>query len=130
VTSNPSPKLLGTADVVSLHCPLTPETRGLIRRSELDRMRDDALLVNTSRGPLVVLDDLLEALRAGAIRGAALDVYEVEPPDPEAFRDVPGLLLTPHMAFYSEAAIRESQTKAATQVMKVLTGEAPDYEVS
>jgi D-3-phosphoglycerate dehydrogenase / 2-oxoglutarate reductase len=123
-------ELLETADVVSLHCPLTPETRGLIGRSELARMRKDAILVNTSRGPLVVLDELLDALRRGEIRGAALDVFEQEPPDPAAFEDVPGLLLTPHMAFYSEASIRESQRKAATQIIKVLRGEEPDYRVS
>jgi D-3-phosphoglycerate dehydrogenase / 2-oxoglutarate reductase len=123
-------ELLASADIVSLHVPLTPDTRGLIGRAELERMRNDALLVNTSRGPLVVLDDLVEALRAGTIRGAALDVYEQEPPDPSRFEGVPGLLLTPHMAFYSEAAIRESQRKAATQVIKVLRGEEPDYRVN
>lgn len=123
-------EVLKTADVVSLHCPLKAETRGLIGKAELDRMRDDALLVNTSRGPLVALDDLTEALRAGRLRGAALDVYETEPPDPTTFDDVPGLLLTPHMAFYSEAALQESQTKATSQIIKVLTGQPPDYPVT
>lgn len=122
--------LLATADAVSLHSPLTAETRGMIDRSALAKMQPHAVLVNTSRGPLVVLDDLLDALRAGTIRAAGLDVFEQEPPDPARLEDVPGLLATPHSAFYSEAALRESQTKAATQVVKVLTGGEPDYQVN
>jgi D-3-phosphoglycerate dehydrogenase len=123
-------ELLAASDAVTLHAPLTPETRGLIGSAELERMRPHAVLVNTSRGPLVRLADLLDALRAGTIRGAGLDVFETEPPDAAAFSDVPGLLLTPHTAFYSESSIRESQRKAATQVRKVLTGEQPDYQVN
>ena len=118
-------ELLATADAVCLHCPLTPENRGLIGAAQLAAMKSDAVLVNTSRGPLVVLADLLDALRAGTIRGAALDVYEVEPPDASQLVGVPGLIATPHTAFYSESALAESQRKAATQVRKVLTGEPP-----
>ncbi len=123
-------ELLATADAVCLHCPLTPENRGLIGAAQLAAMKSDAVLVNTSRGPLVVLADLLDALRAGTIRGAALDVYEVEPPDASQLVGVPGLIATPHTAFYSESALAESQRKAATQVRKVLTGEPPDYQVT
>lgn len=123
-------ELLRTADVVSLHCPLTPATAGLIGRDRLALMRSDALLVNTSRGGLVVLDDLLEALRDGRIGGAALDVFDVEPPDAAAFEGVPNLVVTPHVAFYSETAIAESQTKAAMEVRSVLRGEEPDYAVN
>jgi D-3-phosphoglycerate dehydrogenase len=93
-------------------------------------MPEHSVLVNTSRGPLVVLDDLLDALRQGTIRGAALDVFEQEPVDASRLRDVPGLLATPHMAFYSDAALAESQNKAATQVIKVLGGDRPDYQVN
>lgn len=123
-------ELLSTADAVSLHSPLTPETRGMINASALSLMRRHAVLVNTSRGPLVVLEDLVAALREGRIAGAALDVFETEPPDPARLEGVPNLLATPHAAFYSEAAIRESQRKAATQIVKVLTGERPDYHVN
>lgn len=123
-------ELLRSSDVVSLHAPLTPETRGLIGSRELGLMPDHALLVNTSRGPLVVLDDLLDALREGRLGGAALDVFEEEPPDPERLRGVPRLITTPHVAFYSEAAIGESQRKAATQIVRVLSDEAPDYAVT
>ncbi len=123
-------ELLSRADVVSLHAPLTPETRGLISARELGLMPDHALLVNTSRGPLVVLDDLLDALRSGAIGGAVLDVFEQEPLDPGRIEGVPNLIVTPHMGYYSEEALAESQRKAATQVIKVLTGQEPDYRVS
>lgn len=124
-------ELLASADVVSLHAPLTEETRGIIDAAALRTMKSSAVLVNTSRGPLVVLDDLLAALKTGEIRAAGLDVFEQEPPDASQFRDVPNLLASPHIAFYSESAIRESQTKAATQVINVLTGKAPpDYQVN
>lgn len=123
-------ELLAASDVVSLHCPLTPATRGLIDAAALVRMKRDAILINTCRGPIVVLDDLLAALRRGGIRAAALDVFDPEPPDAGKLADVPNLLLSPHAAFYSEAAVKESQRKAATQVIKVLTGEAPDYPVT
>jgi D-3-phosphoglycerate dehydrogenase len=122
-------ELLARSDVLSLHCPLTPETRGIIDTNALRQLPEGAVIVNTSRGPLVKLADLIEALRSGRLRGAGLDVFEVEPPDPEQLRDVPGLIATPHTAFYSEASLRESQLKAATQVVKVFRGEKPDYPV-
>jgi D-3-phosphoglycerate dehydrogenase len=122
-------ELLQASDAVSLHAPLTAETRGLIGAAQLALMPRHAVLVNTSRGPLIVVDDLLAALRAGTIRGAALDVFDVEPMDPKRLEGVPGLIVTPHVAYYSEAAFRESQTKAATQIVKVLTGGQPDYPV-
>ena len=126
----PLEELITTADAITLHSPLTPETRGMIGKAQLEAMKDGAILVNTSRGPLVVLDDLISALRTGKIRGAGLDVFEVEPPDPKQLKDVPGLLATPHSAFYSESALAESQTKAVTQILKVVNGESPDYQVN
>lgn len=123
-------ELLAQSDVVSLHPPLTEATRGIMDAGAFAAMRDDAVLVNTSRGPLVVHDDLVAALRSGQIRAAALDVFEQEPPDHASVAEVPGLLTSPHTAFYSEAALAESQHKAATQVIKVLSGETPDYAVA
>ncbi len=123
-------ELLQAADIVSLHAPLTDDTRGIIGARELGLMPQHAILVNTSRGPLVALKDLADALQAGEIRAAALDVFEQEPPNVEQLRDIPNLLMTPHMAYYSESAIQESQQKAATQIIKVLTGEEPDYQVN
>ena len=123
-------ELLGRADVTSLHIPLTDETRGIIGTDMLKNVKDGAILVNTSRGPLVDLDALGEALRSGRLSAAALDVFDSEPIDPARIEDIPNLIATPHMAYYSEEALQESQRKAATQVIKVLTGEPPDYQVN
>jgi D-3-phosphoglycerate dehydrogenase len=87
------------------------------------------VLVNTARGPLVDIDALIDALRAGQVRAAALDVLDREPPAGRLPDDLPNLLVTPHMAYYSEESIAESQEKAATQIIKVLTGGQPDYPV-
>ncbi|TME81014.1 MAG: C-terminal binding protein [Chloroflexi bacterium] len=122
-------ELVATSNVISIHAPLTDGTRGLFDAQLLGRMRPDAILVNTSRGPLVVLDDLLAALRDGRLAAAALDVFDREPLDPSRIEGVPNLLVTPHMAYYSEESLAESQRKAATQVIKVLMGEEPDYPV-
>jgi D-3-phosphoglycerate dehydrogenase len=119
--------LLQRADAVSLHSPLTEETRGLIGAGQLAKMKDTAVLVNTSRGPLIQLDALIDALRTGQIAAAALDVFEQEPPDAAALAGAENLLMTPHIAFYSDDAIAESQTKAATQVAKALTDQPLDY---
>ena len=122
--------VLARSDIVSLHLPLTDETRGIIGSEALARMKPSAILINTSRGPLVDLDALATALRAGTIGAAGLDVFDVEPLDASRVEGVPNLIVTPHMAYYSEEALAESQRKAATQVIKVLTGEKPDYQVN
>jgi D-3-phosphoglycerate dehydrogenase len=116
--------------MVSLHTPLTPETTGLIGAAELAMMKPSAVLINTARGGLVDVDAVIEALRAGRIRAAALDVLDTEPPAAGRLPgDLAGLVVTPHMAYYSEESIAESQQKAATQIIKVLTGGQPDYPV-
>jgi glycerate dehydrogenase len=100
-------ELLPRSDVLSLHCPLTPETRGLIGPAELALMRSGALLVNTARGGIVDEEALAAALRAGRIGGAALDVLSQEPPPsdhPLLASDIPNLALTPHVAWASRAA--------------------------
>ena len=94
-------ELLDTADIITLHCPLTPETRGLIGARELARMRKGAILINTARGGIVDERALADALRAGHLGGAAVDVFTTEPIDGATagvFRDVPNLILTPHVA--------------------------------
>jgi D-3-phosphoglycerate dehydrogenase / 2-oxoglutarate reductase len=126
----PLEELLGTADVISLHLPLTEETRGIIGTDSLAHVKKGAILVNTSRGPLVDLDALGQSLRSGRLSAAALDVFDTEPIDPARIEDIPNLIATPHMAYYSEDALQESQRKAATQVIKVLTGQQPDYQVN
>jgi D-3-phosphoglycerate dehydrogenase len=96
----------------------------------LATVKQGAILVNTSRGPLVDFDALGEALRSGRLSAAALDVFDTEPIDPARIADIPNLIATPHMAYYSEEALQESQRKATTQVIKVLTGQQPDYQVN
>jgi D-3-phosphoglycerate dehydrogenase len=122
--------VLSRADIISLHLPLTDETRGIISENALATMKNDAILINTSRGPLVDLDAVITALEDGRLGAAGLDVFDVEPLDAGRVEDVPNLIVTPHMAYYSEEALAESQRKAATQVIKVLTGEKPDYQVN
>jgi D-3-phosphoglycerate dehydrogenase / 2-oxoglutarate reductase len=117
------------SDILFLHAPLTPETRGIVNGETLAKLPSGAIVVNAARGPLVVLDDLVAALRSGHLKGAALDTFPVEPLDPKLITDVPNLLLSPHTAFYSEEAIKESQLKATSQIVKVLAGEPADYPV-
>lgn len=122
--------LLRTSDVISVHTPLTPETRGLLGSKEFGLMKETAILINTSRGPIVDQCALLRSLSNRELGGAALDVFEQEPPDVTQFRDVPNLILTPHIAYYSEDAIAESQQKAVHQVIKTLTGQEPAYRIN
>jgi D-3-phosphoglycerate dehydrogenase len=103
---------LGRADVLSLHMPLTPDTRGLVGERELALLPDGALIVNTARGPLVDLDALDAALVEGRIGGAALDVFPVEPPPAHAIFERTNVLVTPHLA----ASTREAQDRAGEQV--------------
>ena len=123
-------ELLATSDLVSIHAPLTSETRGIIGERALSIIKPGAMLVNTSRGPLVDLQAVTSALRSGRLAAAALDVFDQEPLDISRIEGVPNLIATPHMAYYSEESLQESQRKATTQVIKVLTGEQPDYRVN
>ncbi len=100
-------ELLEQADYVVLHCPLTKETRGLIGRNELMRMKPTAFLINTARGPVVQTEALIEALNGEIIAGAASDVFDSEPPfDPDLpILNVPNLFVTPHIGFATEEAM-------------------------
>jgi glycerate dehydrogenase len=98
-------ELFQRSDVVSLHCPQTPETEGLVNAQRIELMKPSALLVNTSRGPLVVEDDLAAALNAGRIGGAALDVLSSEPPSPDnPLLSAKNCFVTPHIAWATQAA--------------------------
>lgn len=124
-------QLLAISDYVSLHAPSTPETRGLIGEVELRAMKPSAYLINTSRGALVDEGALARAVAEGWIAGAALDVLSEEPPPPDhPLLGLDAVIVTPHAAFYSEAAIAELETKAARNVAAVLSGRIPDTVVN
>jgi D-3-phosphoglycerate dehydrogenase len=124
--------LFRDSDVISLHAPLTPETRHMVDAQRLATMRQGSILVSTARGGLVDYEAVVAALRAGTLGGAGLDVLETEPPAPgsTSIAGVPNLIVTPHLAFYSEQALIELQRKAALQVRAVLEGRHPDYPVN
>lgn len=108
--------MLETSDIVSLHCPLTPETKGLMNAETLRRMKPHAFLINTARGDLVVEEDLLQALEEQRIAGAALDVISQEPPRqdlPIVNRPMPNLIVTPHIAWASREGRQNLINKAA-----------------
>jgi D-3-phosphoglycerate dehydrogenase len=122
--------LLAVSDFVSIHVPLTPETRGLFNTQTFAKMKPGALLVNTARGPLIDEPALVAALKAGQIGGAALDVVATEPlPKNSPLIGHDDIILSPHTAFYSEEALVELQTKCASDVARVLSGEPPVYPV-
>jgi glycerate dehydrogenase len=118
-------EVLRTADVVSLHCPLTPATTGLIGARELSLMKPEALLINTARGALVDLDALVAALRGGDLGGAAIDVLPQEPPangSPLFAPDIPNLLVTPHIAWAAFEARQRAVDELALNVEDFLRG--------
>ncbi len=112
-------ELLAQVDVLSLHCPLTPATQGLIGTRELARMKPDALLINTARGALVDSQALADALRAGRLGGAAVDVLPQEPPvagNPLLAADIPNLIVTPHVAWAAREARQRCLDEMAANV--------------
>lgn len=123
--------LLAQSDYVSLNCPLTDETRHLMNAKTLRRMKPSAFLVNTSRGGLVDHPALAEALEAGALAGAALDVQDREPPDlsQPPYNDQ-RVIVTPHTAFVSTDAITELRTRVAHQAVDFLQGRTPEQIVN
>lgn len=127
----PLDQLLSESDLVSIHAPLTEETRHLIGISELQSMKESAFLVNTSRGPLVDEEALVDALRERWIAGAALDVTETEPlPDDSPLRGMDNVILTPHQGGVSEEAKREWHTSMAKSVTAVIRGYWPPFPVN
>jgi D-3-phosphoglycerate dehydrogenase len=113
--------LLTESDAVSLHLPLTPQTRGLIDGPALRQMKPGAILINTSRGPLVDLPAVLKALDDGLLAGAGLDVFPDEPPDAASITR-PNLVVTPHIGFYSVESLQELKESAARAVAAALAG--------
>jgi glycerate dehydrogenase len=121
--------LLQEADVLSLHCPLTPATANMIGARELSLMKPDALLVNTARGGLIDSAALVDALRAGKIGGAAIDVLPQEPPidgNPLVDPTIPNLLLTPHIAWAAQEARQRCMDEVAANIADFLKGGTRD----
>jgi glycerate dehydrogenase len=112
-------ELLAAVDVLSLHCPLTPATQGMIGPSQLARMKRDAVLINTARGALVDAEALADALRGGRLGGAAIDVLSQEPPvdgSPLLAGDIPNLIVTPHIAWAAREARQRCIDEMAANV--------------
>src|SRR6202166_3660136 len=123
--------LLARSDFISVHAPLLPATRGLVNTAAFGKMKKGAMLINTARGPLVDEAALVAALDSSHLGGAALDVLTTAPLTKDSAligRD--NVILTPHTAFYSVEALEELQTKCASDVARVLSGEKATYPIS
>jgi D-3-phosphoglycerate dehydrogenase len=124
ITATSLDDVLAESDFLSLHAPLTPDTRGMLNAAALAKMKPDALVINTARGPLIDGDALVDALASHRIGGAALDVVPVEPlPAESPLRTFENVMLTPHMAYYSEQSLRDLQQEAVDEVVRALRGE-------
>lgn len=118
-------ELLEQSDIVSIHMPLVPQTHHILDAAGIARMKPGALLINTSRGPLVDQRALFAALREGRLGGAGLDVFDEEPPLPGTFEGVPNLLLSCHIAGVSHESIRRMTISATSSALAMLAGEIP-----
>lgn len=124
-------ELLACADAVSLHLPLNDGTHHLINRNALDLMKPRSVLINTSRGGLVDSDALADALADGRLAGAAIDVFEIEPlPATSRLREISQVILTPHVAFYSDESMENLQRSASEELEHALLGMALRSPVS
>jgi D-3-phosphoglycerate dehydrogenase len=119
--------LLAASDVVSLHVPLLPGTRGLIGAEELALLRPHAVLINTSRGGVLDERALVDALASGRLRAAGLDVFEDEPPHDSGLLGLSNVTLTPHIAALSAQSVSEMTARATASVLDVLAGRVPEH---
>lgn len=119
-------ELIASADLIILHLPLTPETRHILDGEALAGARPGCMVINTARGGLIDEAALAAAVASGHLGGAALDVFEVEPlPGNSPLRDVPGIILTPHAAWYSDTALNRLQSMVADEIARALSGQSP-----
>jgi len=122
----PLDAMLDRADIVTIHCPLTAETRGLIDASHLTHLKPESVLVNTARGPIVDIPALVDALQNGRLAAAALDVVDPEPlPLDHPLYALPNVILTPHAAYYSERSVETVRTETLAEALTVLAGQTP-----
>ncbi|TKX75690.1 C-terminal binding protein [Halorubrum sp. GN11_10-6_MGM] len=122
-------ELFDRADHVGVYAPLTDATRGIVDADALERLSEDSVVVNVSRGPVVDADALLDALEADEIKAAGLDVFAEEPPEDDPLVGRDDTVVTPHAAWYSEEARDELNRSGAADVAAVLNGETPDGRV-
>lgn len=123
--------LLSESDFISLHAPLNDDTRNLIGRNELEMMKQDAFLINAARGPLVDEAALYDALKSESISGAGLDVMvENSPPRDHPLLSLENIIITPHVAFFSQESTLELEQRAAAEVVSVMQGRMPDNLVN
>lgn len=118
-------ELLKTSDVVTLHVPLTDETRHMINKDTLAKMKKGAFLVNTARGPVVQEHDLVEALRSGQLGGVALDVFDNEPNISPELYDMPNVITTPHIASATNEARQKMGEQSVAAIIDTLAGTKP-----
>ncbi|EKN71683.1 hypothetical protein BABA_00720 [Neobacillus bataviensis LMG 21833] len=123
-------ELIGTADIITIHADLSNKSASMIGKSEFDRMKKEALLINTARGGIVDEDALYEALYSKKIKGAALDVFQTEPLGNHKLLELDNFFATPHIAGYSEEALVEVGFITARNIINVLSGLDAEYEVS
>jgi len=120
-------ELLERSDFISLHCPLVDDTKGFMNAAAFAKMKKSAFLINTARGPLVNEEDLVAALKAGEIAGAALDVRVSEPPEPGSpLNDLDNVILAPHAGYYSVESLEALQILFARYTGQVVCGKKPD----
>lgn len=122
--------LLAESDFISVHAPLTDETRNMFDSEAFEQMKDSAILINTARGDIVDVDALNKAVRRDEIRGAGLDVMPTEPPTDDDILTDDRIVYTPHAGFYSETSLCELRRTIATEVRRVLNGEDPENPVN
>lgn len=124
-------RLLRESDYISIHAALTEETRGMIEKNAIAKMKPGVMIVNTARGPICNQQDILAALKAEKIAGAGLDVFETEPlPKDSEFFALDNVIISDHAGFYSVDSIIELKTKAARNIVEMLTGKRPTYPVN
>ena len=119
--------LIAQSDAIIIHAPLTESSKHLINAERIAAMKPGAYLINVSRGPLVDTQAMIAALERGHLSGAGLDVVEGEPQPPRALVDREDVIVTPHIAFSSEASLAELRRRSAEEVVRVLAGEAPHF---
>jgi D-3-phosphoglycerate dehydrogenase len=124
-------EMVSQIDFLSVHCPLIPQTHHIINKEVLDAMKPDAYLINASRGPTVDEEALIAALKENKIAGAGLDVLDQEPPAPDnPLFSLDNVVLTPHVAGFTDEGKRRMGVTAAEDILRVFRGEKPKYPVT